>query len=182
MPAKKGKTWIGRVYLHRDQDGRQQFWWVGRFATRRERDDAVAKARTERPWEKLPGRDEMTCEQWADRFLARMESGALRTKSGRRYKDSSIDTARSQLKAFRKEFGHRAPRSISRIEAEDWAARVPRAVVPVAVQLMNELYRAEEIDRNRFLGTEPPPRRPQERATTIRRGDADAGRRLRRTW
>jgi hypothetical protein len=98
MPAKKGKTWTGRVYLGRDQDGKQQFWWVGRFGTRPERDDAVAKTRTERPWETAPAPDEMSCGEWADRFLARMESGALRTKSGRRYKDSSIDTARSQLR------------------------------------------------------------------------------------
>ena len=44
----------GPRYLGRDQDGKQQFWWVGRFATKRERDDAVAKARTERPWETAP--------------------------------------------------------------------------------------------------------------------------------
>jgi integrase len=152
MPAKKRRTWPGRVYLGRDDEGRQQFWWVGRFATKRERDDAVARARTERPWETAPAPDEVTCDQWAERFLARMESGALRTKAGRRFKDSSIDTARSQLKAFRDEFGHRSPRSITRVEAEDWAARVAPSKLPIVVQLMNDLYRAEEIDRNRFEG------------------------------
>lgn len=152
MPAKKRKRWSGRVYLGRDENDRQQFWWVGRFATKHERDDAVAKARTERPWEIGPAPDEMTCDHWADRFLARMESGALRTRSGRRLKASSIGTARGALKAFRAEFGHRTPRSITRVEAEDWAARVPASKPPTVIALMNDLYRAEEIDRNRFEG------------------------------
>lgn len=160
MPAKKRKTWPGRVYLGRDENGRQRFWWVGRFATRRERDDAVARARTERPWETAPAPDEITCDQWAERSLARMESGALRTKAGRRFKYSRIDTARGQLKAFRDEFGHRSPRSITRVEAEDWAETVAPSKLPIVVQLMNDLYRAEEIDRNRFEGLS---RRPEGR-------------------
>ena len=160
MPAKKRRTWSGRVYLGRDDDGRQRFWWVGRFATRRARDDAVALARTERPWETAPAPDEMTCDQWADRFLARMESGALRTKAGRRFKESSIDTARTQLRAFRGEFGHRSPRSITRVEAEDWTERVSPSKLPIVITLMNDLYRAEEIDRNRFEGLS---RRPEGR-------------------
>jgi integrase len=112
----------------------------------------VARARTERPWETAPAPDEMTCGQWADRFLTRMESGALRMRSGRQFKASSIDTARSSLKAFREAFGHRPPRSITRVKAEDWAARVPPSKLPTAVALMNDLYRAEQIDRNRFEG------------------------------
>lgn len=152
MPAKKRRTWPGRVYLGRDENSRQRFWWVGRFATRRERDDAVARARTERPWESAAPSDEMTCDQWVDRFLDRMESGALRTKAGRCFKDSSIDTARGSLKAFRNEFGERTPGSITRVEAEDWAERVPPSKLPIVVTLMNELYRAEIIDRNRFEG------------------------------
>jgi integrase len=139
------------VYLGRDRDGRQQFYWVGRFQTKRERDDAVARARTDRPWEAAAA-DETTCDEWADRFLARMESGTLRTRGGRRYKHSSIDTARTSLKAFRAEFGSRAPGSITRVQAEDWAARVQPSKLPIVVALMNDLYRAEIIGRNRFLG------------------------------
>jgi integrase len=136
----------------RNENGQQRFHWVGRFATRRECDDAVARARTERPWEQTPGPDEITCDQWADRFLERMESGALRTRSGRRYKHSSIDTTRSSLTAFRDTFGHRARRSITRVEAEDWAARVSPGNLPAVIHRMNDLVRAEEVDRNRFLG------------------------------
>jgi integrase len=78
------------------------------------------------------------------------ESGALRTRTARRYKASSIDTARTQVKHLRAEFGERAPRSITRVEAEDWAARMPPSTLPMVVQFMNDLYRAELIDRNRF--------------------------------
>jgi integrase len=56
------------------------------------------------------------------------------------------------MKTFREEFGHRAPRSITRVEAEDWAARVAPSKLPTVIALMNDLVRAEEIDRNRFLG------------------------------
>jgi integrase len=152
MPARKGRTWTGRVYLGRDEDGKTLYHWVGRFATKRERDDAVARAKVERLWEQDAEPETPTCDEWADRFLARMESGALRTKAGRRFKDSSIDTARTSLKAFRSEFGHRSPGSITRVEAEDWAARVAPSKLPIVITLMNDLYRAEEIDRNRFEG------------------------------
>lgn len=152
MPSSKRKSWKGRVYLGRDESGQQQFWWVGRFATKRERDDAVARARTERPWDTAPAPDELTCDEWADRFLARMDSGALRTRAGRQFKHSSIDTARSSLNAFRAQFGSHTPRSITRTEAEDWAARVAPSKLPTVVALMNDLHRAEIIDRNRFLG------------------------------
>ncbi len=81
-----------------------------------------------------------------------MESGALRTSSGRRYKASSIDTAGRSLKPFRAEFGTRAPGSITRVEAEDWAARVAPSKLPTVIALMNDLVRAEEIGRNRFAG------------------------------
>jgi integrase len=152
MPAQKRKTWKGRVYLGRDENGRQQYWWVGRFETKRERDDAVARARTERPWEIAPGPDELTCDEWADRFLQRMESGALRTRAGRQFKHSSIDTARSSLKAFRAQFCSRTPQSITRVEAENWAAQMSPSKMPIVVALMNDLLRAEVIDRNRFRG------------------------------
>ena len=101
MPARKRRTWNGRVYLGRDETGKQIYHWVGRFPTRRERDDAVAAAVVAKPWETMAPPGTVTCDEWADRMLARMESGALRTRSGRRYKDSSISTARTQLKAFR---------------------------------------------------------------------------------
>jgi integrase len=151
VSTQKRKRWLGRVYLGLDSDGRQQFHYIGRFDTKRERDIAKARALVDRPWEKAaPG--QRTCNEWADRFLDRMETGALRARGGRAYKDSSIDTARASLVAFRAEFGDRTPGSITRVEAEDWAARVQPSKLPMVVTLFNDLVRAEQLDRNRFLG------------------------------
>src|SRR5262245_49863743 len=124
MSAPKRRSWEGRVYLGQDAEGKQEYYWVGRFPTRRERDDAVARARTEQPWltetpsAAAPSR---TCADWVERMLDRMESGALKTRGGRPYKRSTIDTARTGFKPFLAEFGERDPNSITRIEAEDWA-------------------------------------------------------------
>jgi integrase len=143
--ASKRKTWVGRVHL-----GGGRYHWVGRFPTKRERDDAVAKVRAEKPWEKDAAPEEWTVDAWADRFLARMESGDLRTRGGRRYKDSSIDTARSSLKTLRAEFGPCPLSSITRVDAEDWAAKVPPSKVPMAVTLFEHARLARLVDRNEF--------------------------------
>jgi hypothetical protein len=97
------KTWEGRVFLGRDQDGKQQYWWVGRFSTRRERDDAVALARSERPWERPEGSTAPTVAEYVADTLARMESGTLLTKQDRRFKRSSIDAARGRLGRLKRE-------------------------------------------------------------------------------
>src|SRR5918998_1372515 len=103
--ASKRKRYVGRVYLGTGDDGRQLWHWVGRFERKRDRDEAVAKARTEKPWQKDIAPDEWTVDAWCDRHLVRMESGELRPASGRRYKDSSIDAIRWRLRELRKEFG-----------------------------------------------------------------------------
>lgn len=142
MPAKR-KAWAGRIYLGRDAEGRQKFWWVGRYPTRRERDDAVAKAKTERPWERKPP-SELTGDDVADRYL---EDYAERAKA------SSLSTAAFALKAFRATFGARAFASIERMEAREWARTVPASYLPHAVTLGN--YAVDELEligRNPFRG------------------------------
>lgn len=147
---KAKKRYVGRVYL-----GNGRYQWVGRFATKKERDDAVADARTE--LRRRRSADEITGDEWADRFLARYK---------RRNKDSSYDSAKASLKAFRAEFGPRPIRSIQRIEAIDWAERVPPSKIPIVVTLFNAALDAELLDRNPFRGLghrtkgraeEPPP-------------------------
>jgi integrase len=135
--AKDGTKTYG-VRVHR---GGGRFEWVGSFKTLREarkaQTDALANPRA------TAG---MTCGEWADRFLARYE---------RERKDSSFDTARSALRRFKADFGDRplAGRgAITRIEAMDWAERVPPSKVPVVVTTFNAAVDAELVDRNPFRG------------------------------
>jgi hypothetical protein len=145
---------MGRVFLGRDAEGKQQYYWVGRFATRRERDDAVANARATKPWLTTPSA-EMTCEQWVERYLARYE---------RENKGSSLDTARSCLKPFRKEFGPRAIGSVKPVEAEDWALTVPASTLPQVVALFNYAKGKHAITHNPFDGLGNSGRRGRGRA------------------
>ena len=134
------KRWAGRIYLGRDQDGKQQFEWVGRFDTRRERNEAVAQRRTElrlgeRP--RLP-----TCDEYVDRYLTEYE---------RRHKASSYVTQRERLKRFRKDFEGRSL-DVDRQDAKDWAARVPVNCVPPVITLYNHAIDDDDlpIARNPF--------------------------------
>ena len=141
MPAPKRKTsWPGRVFIGRDQDGKQQFYWVGRFETKRERDRAVERARIARPWEQPAN---ITCEEWIERYLERYE---------RKHKPSSLDTARGSLKAFRSAFGARSVQSITPVEAEDWAQTVPRSALPQVVAMFGYAVRMQVIEHNPFMG------------------------------
>lgn len=142
MPSSKRKTWPGRVFIGRDQVGKQQFWWVGRFATRRERDDAVAAARTTKPWLAMAPH-EMTCEQWAQRYLDRYE---------RKNKTTSHQTAVQALKPFRSGFGDRPIGSIGHVEAEDWAKTTPAAGLSQVVALFNYVKSKHAIEHNPFDG------------------------------
>lgn len=140
------KTWTGRIYTGR-KDGKQTFHWVGRFPTKRDRDDAVAKARTERPWENKPAAS-LTCGEWADRYIARYER--LVQKGDR--KASSLDTASRSLGAFRKQFADQPITAVEPVEAEDWAATVPDWAVPQVVAMFNYAKRMRVIDHNPFDG------------------------------
>ena len=130
-----------------DANGKQITHWVGRFATKRERDDAVAKARTERPWE-VRAPEQMTCGELADRYEARF----ARLVERRERKQSSLGTVTQALKTFRKAFGDRPIASISPIEAEDWVQAVPSFVPARAVALFNYAERMRLVDHNPFDG------------------------------
>ena len=111
------RTYVGRVYL-----GQGQYHWVGRFPTRKARDTAVARARVD--LERTRSKEMITCDAWAERFLARYE---------REHKASSTDKTRVALRRFRADFGDRPLASITRIEALDWAERVPPSALPVVI-------------------------------------------------
>ncbi len=107
---RKGKNpWEGRIYLGRDEEtGTQLFHWVGRFATKRERNEAVREARNrlaEEAAEELP-----TCDEYVDRFLA---------DAWRRLKRSTAESYEERLQRFREDFAGRRLGQRRR-EAKDW--------------------------------------------------------------
>lgn len=127
----KRKTWPGRIYLGRDEGGKQRFHWVGRFPTRRERDEAVAEARIAL---KRGGSALLPlCDEYADRYLADYD---------RRNKASSAHVQRERLRPFRKDFAGRSL-DIPRAEAKAWALENPWSV-PAIVSLYN--YAIDEDD------------------------------------
>jgi integrase len=145
--ASKPKQFEGRLYLGRDENGREQYEWVGRFEKKDERDRAVMRRRIEREQEaedaKRPAAERITCVEWADRYLARYE---------RERKGSSYDTARSALARFKAYFGDLPLASITRDKATEWAESVPPSRVPIVVSLFNAAVDRELLDRNPFRG------------------------------
>jgi integrase len=121
----KANRWQGRIYLGRDEDGKQQFHWVGRFRTRKERDEEVARERVRIETEgcdcdgctamgngRLRSAGLPTIEHQVARYLADYK---------RRNRDSSHDTQQSNLSAFRRDFGDRTI-DLPRPELKDWIA------------------------------------------------------------
>jgi integrase len=135
------------LYLGRDENGRETYEWIGRFATVKERDEAVMRRRIEREGEAAqasrPAGERITCAGFVDQYLARY---------ARERKDSSYDTARSSLARFRADFGERTLASIERHEAIAWAGYVPPSRVPIVVTLFNVAVDEELIDKNPFRG------------------------------
>jgi integrase len=156
--ASKPKQYEGRLYLGRDESGRERYEWVGRFATEKERDAAVLRRRLEREVEaaaaKLSPGERITCGEYANEYLARMDDGRLTTKGGRTYKSSSVGTARGQLKRFTAEFGDRSLASITRHEAVALAESHDRkqSVLQAVVTMFGLAMDEELINRNPFRG------------------------------
>lgn len=141
------KRWVGRVYVGRDDDGKQVFEWVGRFDTKRERDEAVALAKLER---KRGGSVALpTCNAYVERYLADYQ---------RRNKDSSYSVQRDHLQRFKRDFAGRSL-DVSRAEAKDWVngegrweKPVPAGYVHSVVSLYNHAIDEDDLplERNPF--------------------------------
>lgn len=148
----KAKKWVGRIYLGRDEHGKQQFDWVGRYATKRERDDAVAERRTAlRLGEEQPALP--TCDAYVKRYLEEYE---------RKHKDSSAGTTEAALRRFARDFAGRAL-NITRTDAKDWVngagkwkpiCPVPTSSVLPVVTLFNYAMNEDDLPlaRNPFRG------------------------------
>jgi integrase len=100
--------WEARVYIGRDDANKQVFEWVGRFDTKRERDDAV-RAR----------RDELAAA--SPEFLTVEEEVVAYLDWYEEHFPKSVPQRTEQLKRFRADFGSR-PVNIPRDELKDWAA------------------------------------------------------------
>ena len=149
MPAPKricatcGKRakYLGRIWI----DGESKY--LGYFCTHAHRKAAqeagkAANATRVTHLERPLG-ERITCDEWADRWLAKVE---------REQKASSLGTARDSLTAFRDNFGARPIGSITHIDAEDWANSVPVGRVKTAVSLFNYAVRQRVVDYNPFAG------------------------------
>ena len=131
------KPWVARIHL-----GGGKYQWVGRYATKRERDKAKREALN--ALEQRTSGNVYTVAEYVDRFLAEYELT---------HKDSSTDTARSSLKRFRDLYGDRPLDSFGRVEAKEIAASLPRSNVPMIVTLFNHAVVEDEVlDRHSFHG------------------------------
>jgi len=129
------KTYAGRVYL-----GHGRYHWVGRFSTKKARDDAVAAARVELR-QGVP--ETITVGRWAETFLARYR---------RERKQSSYNTTERGLRGFLADFADRPLRSITRAEVMMWADRQPASRLPSVRTMFAAAVDAELIERNPFRG------------------------------
>jgi integrase len=143
------RTWTGRVYTGRTPDGKQQFWWVGRFAIKRERDLAVAAAKLERPWEtRRPDEATITIDELAARYLRRYDQAVDRGVRKR----SSYDTVERELRRFRRLYGDELVAHATPLLAEEWATTVPRSSLPRIRAVFGYATRLEILARNPFDG------------------------------
>lgn len=131
------KTYVGRIYLG---DGKYQ--WVGRYPTKRERDKAVYEARKAL---EEPDPLSMTITAYSERFLAAY---------GRKNKASSLEATKQRLNPFVTEYGERALREFTRIEAQDYAAAYPSRVLAIST-MFNAAIDSELLERNPFRGLVP---------------------------
>jgi integrase len=146
MPKKR---YEGRVYLGRDESGKQIFDYVGTFERKRERDEAVSERKLEI---KRGGRIDLpTCDAYVDRYLK---------EYGRRNKDSSLSVQTERLKPFKRDFAGRSL-DIPREEAKDWLrgegtwsskGPQPKGNTPAIVSLYNHGIDEDDLrlERNPF--------------------------------
>ncbi len=139
------KQYLGRIYIGRDDDGKQEFEHVGWFERKKERDIAVAKAKAARGAveARIP-----TCDEYVDRYLR---------DYARRNRDSSFDIATERLARFRADFAGRRM-DIPRSELKDWMngegdwshrEPIPKGFRPSIVTLYNHAIDEDDVPLRR---------------------------------
>lgn len=137
------KAWVGRLYLG-DENGKKLYKWVGRFETKRERDEAVVLARLESE----RGGDPVlpTCDLYVGRYLADYR---------RRHKDSSLKNRTQGLQRFKRDFAGKSL-DIRRQEMKDyvygegrWSEPLPQNDVAAISALYTFAINEDDLDIGR---------------------------------
>jgi integrase len=143
--------WQGRIFLGRDETGEQRYHYVGRFRTRKERNDVVALA-----WIDLEtqGCDCKGCQAMGRKGPARSTLPTIGAQLDRylawyrrRNRRSSLGTQETRLTRFREDFGDRPLDDVKKAELRDWQAGegawegqekpVPASHMPAVVSFFN---------------------------------------------
>lgn len=145
---KSKKQYLGRIYIGRDENGKQIFEHVGWFDKKKERDDAVAKAKTERVAKAIASNEIPICDVYVDRFLA---------EYAERNRESSADIMEERLAPFRRDFAGRRL-DLPRAEFKDWLngtgdwshrRPIPKGYRPAYVTLYNHAIDEDDIQIER---------------------------------
>jgi integrase len=141
------KPYTGRIYIGRDANGKQLFQWVGRFAKKKERDEAVAAAKESRRNGGGSGSIPL-CDEYVTRYIEDYEE---------RNRESSTDIVEERLKRFRADFAGRRL-DIPREELKDWMNGrgdwshrdpIPKGYRPAVVTLFNHAIDEDDIPLER---------------------------------
>jgi hypothetical protein len=145
---KAKKPFLGRIYLGRDEDGKQIFEHVGWFAKKKERDREVEKARAARVAKATAPNAIPLCDEYVDRFLA---------DYARRNRESSAEIMGERLAPFRRDFAGRRL-DIPRAEFKDWLNAegnwshrdpIPKGYRPAYVTLYNHAIDEDDVPLER---------------------------------
>jgi len=164
LKAKAGrKPYLGRIYIGNDENGKQLFQYVGRFAKKKERDRAVEEAKAARR-NASNGETIPLCDEYVKRYIAEYEQ---------RNRESSTDIVKERLARFRVDFAGRRL-DIPRAELKDWMNGegvwshrdpVPKGYRPAVVTLYNHAIDEDDVplERNpaRKLGQRTKSKRSQ---------------------
>lgn len=144
--TRRRKQYEARIYLGRDESGKQHFVYIGRYDRKRDRDRALRKAREDHEAEARAPFPH--CDEYVDRYL--VEYAEL-------HKDSSFIAASRGLTRFREDFAGRSL-DIPRVELKDWMngegiwahkPPVPRGYRPSIVTLYNHAIDEDDIPLSR---------------------------------
>lgn len=143
----KAKPYSGRIYIGRDENGKQLFQWVGRFEKKKERDKAVEEAKEARRNGGGSGTIPL-CDKYVKRYIEEYEE---------RNRESSTDIVKERLARFEADFAGRRM-DIPREELKDWMNGkgiwshrdpIPKGYRPAIVTLYNHAIDEDDIPLKR---------------------------------